>query len=97
MISTSSIERHDTDILILGTGGAGMFAALAAATALRSRGFPSTSPPPRRAEIVISLMTRVNTLPRLASAAAFLCLIVLHLFDDNSSLQPDRSSQMHRN
>ncbi|MEM7636054.1 MAG: FAD-binding protein [Pseudomonadota bacterium] len=28
MISTSSIERHDTDILILGTGGAGMFAAL---------------------------------------------------------------------
>ncbi len=28
MISTSLIERHDTDILILGTGGAGMFAAL---------------------------------------------------------------------
>jgi fumarate reductase flavoprotein subunit len=28
MTSTSSIERHDTDILILGTGGAGMFAAL---------------------------------------------------------------------
>ncbi|MEO9875547.1 MAG: FAD-binding protein [Anderseniella sp.] len=28
MISTSSIEHHDTDILILGTGGAGMFAAL---------------------------------------------------------------------
>ncbi len=28
MISTGSIERHDTDILILGTGGAGMFAAL---------------------------------------------------------------------
>ena len=28
MISTSTIERHDTDILILGTGGAGMFAAL---------------------------------------------------------------------
>jgi len=28
MMSTSSIERHDTDILILGTGGAGMFAAL---------------------------------------------------------------------
>ncbi|MGI9512788.1 MAG: L-aspartate oxidase [Anderseniella sp.] len=28
MISASSIERHDTDILILGTGGAGMFAAL---------------------------------------------------------------------
>jgi fumarate reductase flavoprotein subunit len=28
MIPASSIERHDTDILILGTGGAGMFAAL---------------------------------------------------------------------
>ncbi|WP_108881497.1 FAD-binding protein [Anderseniella sp. Alg231-50] len=28
MNSTSPIERHDTDILILGTGGAGMFAAL---------------------------------------------------------------------
>ena len=24
----SDIDRHDTDILILGTGGAGMFAAL---------------------------------------------------------------------
>ena len=28
MMPASSIERHDTDILILGTGGAGMFAAL---------------------------------------------------------------------
>lgn len=28
MASTSNIDRHDTDILILGTGGAGMFAAL---------------------------------------------------------------------
>ena len=28
MQMASDIERHDTDILILGTGGAGMFAAL---------------------------------------------------------------------
>ncbi len=28
MVPASSIERHDTDILILGSGGAGMFAAL---------------------------------------------------------------------
>jgi fumarate reductase flavoprotein subunit len=28
MFSTKDIDRHDTDILILGTGGAGMFAAL---------------------------------------------------------------------
>lgn len=28
MTSTTEIDRHDTDILILGTGGAGMFAAL---------------------------------------------------------------------
>lgn len=28
MFTTNDIERHDTDILILGTGGAGMFAAL---------------------------------------------------------------------
>ena len=28
MVSIKDIERHDTDILILGTGGAGMFAAL---------------------------------------------------------------------
>lgn len=28
MVSGSEIERHDTDILILGTGGAGLFAAL---------------------------------------------------------------------
>ena len=55
----------------------GMFSALAARIAVRSRGFPSGSPPPRAA-IVISLMIRVNILPRLASSAPFLCLIVAH-------------------
>src|ERR1051326_2734518 len=57
---------------------AGMLAAFAARTAERRRGFPSGSPP-LRAAIIISLMMRVNTFPRLASRAAFLCLMVAHL------------------
>src|SRR5215813_13798051 len=58
---------------------AGMFSALAAATAVRRRGLLSASPPPLLAAMVISLMRRVNVLPRLASSAPFLCLIVAHL------------------
>src|SRR3954466_7127174 len=57
----------------------GMFCALASATIVRRRGFMFGSPPPLRAATVNSLMMRVNTLPRLASAAPFLCLIVCHL------------------
>src|SRR5208283_4872492 len=57
---------------------AGMFSALAAATAVRRRGFFSTSPP-LLAAMLISLMRRVKILPRLASSAPFLCLIVAHL------------------
>src|SRR5215831_15198254 len=56
---------------------AGMFSALAAATALRKRGFLSGSPP-LLAAMVISLISRVKILPRLASSAPFLCLIVAH-------------------
>ena len=55
----------------------GMFSALAARIAVRRRGLPSGSPPPLAA-MVISLMMRVNILPRLASSAPFLCLIVAH-------------------
>src|ERR1700677_3423455 len=58
---------------------AGMLAALASVTALRRRGLASTSPPPARAAIIISLIMRVNAFPRLASVAAFLCLMVAHL------------------
>src|SRR5229473_1538446 len=58
---------------------AGIFSALAAATAVRRRGFPSGSPPPAFAAMVISLIRRVKILPRLASSAPFLCLIVAHL------------------
>src|SRR5258708_22618439 len=56
----------------------GMFSALAARTAVRRRGFISGSPP-LFAAIEISLMRRVKILPRLASSAPFLCLIVAHL------------------
>src|SRR3954451_15996184 len=55
----------------------GMFSALAAATAVRRRGFFSGSPPVFAA-MVISLIRRVKILPRLASSAPFLCLIVAH-------------------
>src|SRR5215468_3340976 len=58
---------------------AGMFSAFAAAMAVRSRGLESASPPPFLAAMLISLMSRVNILPRLASSAPFLCLIVAHL------------------
>src|SRR5215218_4245226 len=58
----------------------GMFAAFASETALRSRAFESTSPlPPVRVATVISLIILVKILPRLASSAPFLCLIVCHL------------------
>src|SRR3954468_23539059 len=57
----------------------GMLFALASAMMVRSRGFMSGSPPPPRAATVSSLMRRVKILPRFASAAPFLCLIVCHL------------------
>src|SRR5437588_5956407 len=57
----------------------GMLFAFASATAARSRGLPAGSPPPMRAATVISLRIRVKILPRFASAAPFLCLMVLHL------------------
>src|SRR5437867_3535106 len=57
---------------------AGMLFALAVATASRSRGLASMSPPPLRAATVISLINRVKMRPRLASVAAFLCLIECH-------------------
>src|SRR6516225_275704 len=65
---------------------AGMFSALAAATAVRRRGFFSGSPP-LLAAMVISLISRVKILPRLASSAPFLCLIVAH-FEWPDMIQP---------
>src|SRR5512146_142495 len=57
---------------------AGMFSALASRMALRSRGFLSGSPPPDLAAMLISRIRRVKILPRLASRAPFLCLMVAH-------------------
>src|SRR5512136_2613816 len=72
---------------------AGMLDALAAATAARSRGLASASPPPSRADMVISRMILVKILPRLASALPFLCLIVLHLlWPDIIRLPPRRTA-----
>src|SRR5579871_2519290 len=58
---------------------AGMLTDFASAMIVRRRGLLSASPPPLRAATVSSLMMRVKILPRLASAAPFLCLIVCHL------------------
>src|ERR1700676_2318853 len=57
----------------------GMFSFLPAKIAVRNLGLESGSPPPTRAAIVISRITLVKMRPRLASVAAFLCLIVAHL------------------
>src|SRR5256712_6776230 len=57
----------------------GMFSALAASIAVRSRALPSGSPPPCLAAMVISRISRVNSAPRRASATAFFRLICFHL------------------
>src|SRR5271157_1140557 len=57
---------------------AGIEPALAAVMAVRRRELDSGLPP-ERAAITISLISRVKILPRLASSAPFLCLIVAHL------------------
>src|SRR5450631_4595298 len=56
----------------------GMFSDFAAKMAPRRRGLLSGSPPPFLAAMLISLIRRVKILPRLASKAPFLCLIVAH-------------------
>src|SRR5262245_40396317 len=72
---------------------AGMLTDLASAMIVRRRGLVEGSPPPFRAATVSSLMMRVKTLPRLASAAPFLCLMVCHLaWPDMIVLQGLKSS-----
>ena len=75
---------------------AGMFCALASAMIVRRRGFMSGSPPPARAATVNSLMMRVKTLPRLASAAPFLCLIVCHFEWPDMLETPAKSTRSRR-
>src|SRR6266481_4359962 len=67
----------------------GMLEARAVVTAVRRRGLALMSPPPIRAATVISLIILVKILPRLASFAAFLCLIELHFeWPDMRTLSP---------
>ena len=47
--------------------------------ASNSVGLPSGSPPPVRAATSMFLINFANSLPRLASLAAFWCLVVAHL------------------
>src|SRR5271157_2522039 len=74
---------------------AGMFSALAATIAVRRRGFVSGSPP-LFAAIAISLMRRVKILPRLASSAPFLCLIVAHLEWPDMGIPPSKELKLRR-
>src|SRR5688500_11255198 len=75
---------------------AGMFTDFASAMIVRSLGFESGSPPPARAATVSSLMIRVKTLPRLASAAPFLCLMVCHLEWPDMSETPANTVENER-
>src|SRR5437667_1524005 len=56
----------------------GIFEALALSSASRKRMLASGLPPPSRAATVTSRPRRVNILPRFASRAPFLRLIVAH-------------------
>src|SRR6478735_3324478 len=47
--------------------------------ASKSVGLPAGSPPPVRAATSMFLISFAKSLPRLASIAAFLCLVVAHL------------------
>src|ERR1700754_611848 len=76
---------------------AGMFTALASAMIVRSRGFMSGSPPPPRAATLNSFMIRVNTLPRFASAAPFLCLIVCHFEWPDMANPPESLEKSNEN
>src|ERR1043166_1430511 len=71
-----------------------MLAALASSTALRSRGFLSGSPPPIRAAMMISRIIRVKILPRLASSAPLLRLIVAH-FEWPDINRPQMADKRH--
>src|SRR5215475_7865104 len=72
----------------------GMFSPFAARIAVRRRGFELASPPPMRAAMVSSRIRRVNTRPRLASVAAFLCLMVAHFECPDMTLPSFRESRL---
>src|SRR5512147_1088286 len=74
---------------------AGMLTALAASTAVRSRGLPVRSPPPTRAATVISRMSLVKARPRCASTLAFLCLMLAHLLCPDMTAPPGLRESYH--
>src|SRR5581483_1424428 len=51
--------------------------------------FPDGSPPPSRAATMIARVSLEKSLPRLASAAPFLCLIECHLLCPDTGRLPD--------
>src|SRR4029079_4733980 len=69
----------------------GMLTSRALSTAVRRRGLPLMSPPPRRAEIVSSLMTLVQSFDFFESEASFLCLIL------DQRLWPDMAGNFYHN
>src|SRR5256885_4350336 len=75
---------------------AGIEAAFANPTASLNRALPVMSPPPIRAATVISLLIFVKTLPRFASAAPFLCLMLLHLLWPDILVLPLQSPRIAR-
>src|SRR5690625_5781124 len=58
-------------------------------------GLPAGSPPPVRAATSMFLISRANSLPRLASIAAFLWLVVAHL-ECPAMVVTSRSSLLRR-
>ena len=66
----------------------GMLTALAARIAALRREFPSGSPPPIFAAVMISRVILVNALPLRASTFPFLCLIELHLLSGHRLAAP---------
>src|SRR6202050_3415292 len=54
-------------------------------------GLPLTSPPPVRAATSMFLIILANSVPRLASPTAFLCLVVAHLEWPDIALAPSQS------
>src|SRR3954453_3821182 len=59
-------------------------------------GLPAGSPPPVRAATSTFLISLANSLPRLASTTAFLCLVVAHLEWALTVLPPRSSARLLR-
>src|SRR4249920_3618559 len=68
----------------------GIEAAFAFSIAFWSARLPAGSPPPSRAATMIARVSFEKSLPRLASAAPFLCLIDDHLLCPDIGLLPDQ-------